>query len=53
MKEIEVIKMLLDACSSLMDELGGSKAADWGLINNALVEGERLVIKHERRSHFE
>jgi|GEM_PF-4107810 len=38
----EACKLAEPAIASLMDELGGTRATDWGLVNDALVKIERL-----------
>lgn len=42
-EEVKIIKNLIEACSTLMDEICKQKATNWGIVNNALVEGERYV----------
>jgi len=38
----ELVLLLEKACLSLMDELGNKKAADWGIINDALCSVEDM-----------
>jgi hypothetical protein len=39
----EVVQMLLDACKELLAECGRKRAADWEIINEGMVAGERFV----------
>lgn len=48
MSNIEIIKELVTACGSLMSELAGEKAANWGLINNALVAAQKATTETEK-----
>lgn len=41
---VKVIKKLISACNELFRELGG-KDADWGVINDAMIAGEKVVNK--------
>ena len=42
---VEALEQIEPMAASLMDELGGRKAADWGLINGTLVSVAKLVRK--------
>lgn len=48
-EEVKIIEDLIKACSSLMDELAQQKATDWGIVNNALVAGERYVKQNKEK----
>lgn len=46
---IETLKNLLLACNELMTEFVSKKrAADWGLINDAMVEGQKAIAELRR-----
>lgn len=47
LNNIEVIKKLVAACESLLSEMSREKAADWGLINDALVAARKALAKAE------
>lgn len=40
-----VIQGLLDAFSELSAEVNGKRAANWGIANKGLYDGERLLAK--------
>lgn len=40
---VKIIQDLIKACGSLMNELSQVQATDWGIVNDALVAGERYV----------
>lgn len=42
--ECKIISDLMKACDSLMGEVCQTKATDWGLVNNALVEGRKYLV---------
>lgn len=46
-KLCEADKKLLNACSTLMDEVFGKKATDWGIVNEAMVEGTKAIAEYE------
>jgi hypothetical protein len=41
-KAADIIASLMKACDSLMGEVVGKSVTDWGLVNNALVDGGRF-----------
>jgi hypothetical protein len=51
MKAPEAIEQLVSACDSLMGELAGKRAADWGLINSALINGKLILKDWYARKH--
>jgi len=48
MSELEIIQKLMKACDSMMQEITQQKATNWGLVNDALVAGERYVAEKKR-----
>ena len=43
----EIIKGLLSACETLMDEACKQKATNWGIVNDAMVAGEKYLNCHK------
>ena len=48
-KELEIISNLMEACKSLMNEVSQIEATDWGVVNDAMVEGERYVVVNTKK----
>lgn len=44
---LEALKQVNPMASSLMDELGNRKAANWGLVNDCLVAVHKAISKAE------
>lgn len=38
-----IVRGLLNACNELMAEAGNRRAADWAVVNDAMVAGERAL----------
>ncbi len=45
----EVIRMLLDACKELLAEAGKKRAANWEIINDGMVAGEKFLIQETKK----
>jgi len=41
----EIIRSLMDACTTLMDEVMRVKAADWQRVNDAMVAGAKYLAR--------
>jgi len=48
MNSAKVIEMLMKACVSLMDEVSQIKVTDWGIVNDAMIEGQRYLIANQK-----
>ena len=46
-KELEIISNLMEACKTRMDEVSQVRATDWGIVNDALIEGQRYIVAHK------
>jgi len=47
-EERQIIQDLIKACETLMDEVVGKKATDWGIVNDALFNAERYLIRRKK-----
>jgi hypothetical protein len=46
----KTVGMLMDACKELMAESDGRRAANWEIVNDAMVAGDRVVPVTMERS---
>jgi len=50
-KALTVIKNLMEACKSLMNELSQTQATDWGIVNDAMVEGQGYIVANTKKEN--
>ena len=48
-KEVKIISDLMEACKSLMDEISQWRATNWGVVNDAMQNGQRYIVAHTKK----